>query len=209
MSGCVPRPEPDSQGSLAKGSAWHGADTCKWGRKSGRHHPIRQMGKLRPKGRGTRGLVGEERGADPPALPRAMEACPPHSPCLHPQPLPKEEEGENKSPRRPWPPRGSGPSPAIASCSPLLQVGCSGFRSLPGSSVAMVTTVTWQPSCIILDSCCLPGSGDGQVSRSPLSEEAPPGDRAGGGVHRPPPPGLRNQKRDHLTQSFPFFQNWD
>lgn len=31
----------------------------------------------------------------------------------------------------------------------------------------MVTTVTWQLSCIILDSCCLSGSGDGQVSRAP------------------------------------------
>lgn len=45
----------------------------------------------------------------------------------------------------------------------------------------MVTTVTWQPSYVVLGTCCLSsGSGDGRVSRSPLVSEKPTcGDKTG------------------------------
>lgn len=45
----------------------------------------------------------------------------------------------------------------------------------------MVTTVTWQPSCVVLGTCCLSSrSGDRLVSSSPLiSENAPGGDKPG------------------------------
>lgn len=76
----------------------------------------------------------------------------------------------------------------------------------------MVTIVTWQPSCIILDTCCLSGSGDGHVSRAPLSENTHPWGQArwaGEGREQRASRVCENPKWNRLAQSSHVFQNWE
>lgn len=105
-------------------------------------------------------------------LPLGHTGPSPGSSWLIPQPPSKgrkcsRKQEAKKSPRR-WTARWSGKS--ARHCLPPLvcRWGCCGFCSLQGGSVAMVTTVTWQPSCVVLGTCCLSsGSRDRHMSRSP------------------------------------------
>lgn len=75
----------------------------------------------------------------------------------------------------------------------------------------MVTTVTWQPSCIVLGTCCLSsGSGDGHVSRSPLSQNPTCGDEPGRsgweGPCRDPPVSARMRSETFSHKDFVVFK---
>lgn len=68
----------------------------------------------------------------------------------------------------------SGQSPCHCLPLPSSAGGGAEAPAPSGGSVAVVTTVTWQPSCVILDTCCLSSCGDGRVSRALLSDKTRP-----------------------------------